>query len=74
MASHEFRTPLSTIMSSVDLIGRYTDDARNEKVGKHVDRIRGKVRELTGILNDFLSLDKLEQGLVACHPAPFDVL
>ena len=74
MASHEFRTPLSTIMSSVDLIGRYAEGPQAEKVDKHVARIRAKVRELTGILNDFLSLDKLEQGLVACNPAPFDVL
>lgn len=74
MASHEFRTPLSTIMSSVDLIGRYTENSPEERIHKHVDRIRAKVRELTGMLNDFLSLDKLEQGSVACNPAELDVV
>lgn len=74
MASHEFRTPLSTIMSSVDLIGRYTENAPEERILKHVERIRAKVRELTGMLNDFLSLDKLEQGAVTCSPQEFDVV
>jgi len=74
MASHEFRTPLSTIMSSVDLIGRYTESSSEERIHKHVERIRAKVRELTGMLNDFLSLDKLEQGTVSCNPAELDVV
>ena len=72
MASHEFRTPLSTIMSSVDLIGRYTDGA--EKVDKHVARIRTKVRELTAMLNEFLSLERIEQGQVQAVPAEFDIV
>jgi PAS domain S-box-containing protein len=74
MASHEFRTPLSTIMSSVDLIGRYTENIPEERIRKHVERIRAKVRELTGMLNDFLSLDKLEQGSVSCNPMELDVV
>ncbi|MFT3884687.1 MAG: PAS domain-containing sensor histidine kinase [Flavobacteriales bacterium] len=74
MASHEFRTPLSTIMSSVDLIGRYTESAADERVGKHVARIRGKVREMTAMLNEFLSLERIEQGLVVCSPVELDVV
>jgi PAS domain S-box-containing protein len=74
MASHEFRTPLSTIMSSVDLIARYTEPLGELRVEKHVERIRAKVRELTVMLNDFLSLDKLEQGLIACNPVDVDVV
>lgn len=74
MASHEFRTPLSTIMSSVDLIGRYTEGHPEERIRKHTERIRAKVRELTAMLNDFLSLDKLEQGLVQCSPTEVDVV
>lgn len=74
MASHEFRTPLSTIMSSVDLIARYSDGPQRDKVERHVSKIRGKVRELTTMLNDFLSLDKLEQGMVRCTASELDVV
>ena len=74
MASHEFRTPLSTILSSVDLIGRYTEAAADEKVGKHVARIRGKVREMTAMLNEFLSLERIEQGQVECTPMELDIV
>ncbi|MFQ5447514.1 MAG: ATP-binding protein [Saprospiraceae bacterium] len=62
MASHEFRTPLSTILSSADLIEAYTTkDSPNDKRLKHVARIRSSVQNLTSILNDFLSLSKLEE-------------
>ena len=74
MASHEFRTPLSTIMSSVDLIARYSDGLQRDKVERHVAKIRGKVRELTTMLNDFLSLDKLEQGMVRCTVSEVDIV
>lgn len=72
MASHEFRTPLSTIMGSVDLIGRYAGG--DEKVEKHVSRIRTKVRELTAMLNEFLSLERIEQGHVQASPVEFDIV
>jgi signal transduction histidine kinase len=74
MASHEFRTPLSTIMSSVDLIARYSEGPQQERILKHVERIRGKVRDLTGMLNDFLSLERLEQGAVHPNPEAIDIV
>lgn len=64
IASHEFRTPLSTIMSSASLIKQYTERAEPSKIEKHVNRIRSSVNHLTAILNDFLSLGKLEEGRV----------
>jgi PAS domain S-box-containing protein len=73
MASHEFRTPLSTIMSSVTLIGRYKDPIYEEKRTKHIDRIKGSVRNLNNILNDLLSLGKLEEGKISIHPETFDL-
>ena len=74
MASHEFRTPLSTIMSSVDLIGRYTETTEDEKVAKHVTRIKGKVREMTAMLNEFLSIERIELGQVNVNLAEFDIV
>ncbi|MFM2135568.1 MAG: hypothetical protein RL021_968 [Bacteroidota bacterium] len=73
IASHEFRTPLSTILSSVSLIDRYHSSEDMEKRGKHIDRIKSSVKNLTEILNDFLSLEKLEAGKVEVHPEPVNV-
>jgi len=64
MASHEFRTPLATILSSVNLVNRYAETNNTDGISKHVGRIRSSVRNLTSILNDFLSLEKLEQGKI----------
>lgn len=64
IASHEFRTPLSTILTSVSLINKYQDNSLLEKRNRHIDRIKASVKNLTDILNDFLSLEKLEAGKV----------
>lgn len=74
MASHEFRTPLSTIMGSADLIARYADTGDQEKITKHVQRIRSKVRDLTSILNDFLSFERLGQSDVHLQPEALDIV
>ncbi|WP_276370060.1 PAS domain-containing sensor histidine kinase [Chryseolinea sp. H1M3-3] len=64
IASHEFRTPLSAVLSSASLISQYKDKGEIEKVTKHVARIKSSVTHLTSILNDFLSLGKLEEGRI----------
>jgi PAS domain S-box-containing protein len=73
MASHEFRTPLSAILSSVSLLEHYVNPDQAEKRFKHIDRIKSSVRNLTSILDDFLSLEKLEQGKVKAHNTDFDL-
>jgi PAS domain S-box-containing protein len=62
IASHEFRTPLSTILSSTSLIQQYQERGEMSKTDKHIARVKSSVHHLTGILNDFLSLGKLEEG------------
>jgi PAS domain S-box-containing protein len=64
MASHEFRTPLSSVLSSASLIRKYRDKGDLARIDKHIDRIKSSVNHLTNILNDFLSLGKLEEGKV----------
>lgn len=64
MASHEFRTPLSTILSSISLVNKYSAGENDEKIQKHVQRIKSAVTNMTLILNDFLSAEKLEEGKV----------
>ena len=74
MASHEFRTPLSTISSSASLIARYTDGEQQDKRLKHVHRIKSAVDNLTNILNDFLSLSRLEEGKIEPDPTEFSMV
>ena len=73
LASHEFRTPLSTILTSLSLIGHYSEPHQIEKRNKHISRIKSSVRMMTNILEDFLSLDKLNQGVVSSEPELFDI-
>jgi len=74
IASHEFRTPLSTILSSVTLIDKYKNEEDSEKRTKHIERIKSSVKNLTEILNDFLSLEKLEAGKIETHLSTFDLV
>lgn len=64
MASHEFRTPLSAILSSASLISKYTTSEQQENRSKHISRIKDSVKHLNALLEDFLSLGKLDEGKV----------
>jgi PAS domain S-box-containing protein len=68
MASHEFRTPLSTILSSAYLLEQYNGNDQSGKSLKHIQRIKNAVAGMKSILEDFLSLGKLEEGLIQTHP------
>ena len=71
MASHEFRTPLSTILSSATLLSKYTTTEDQDKRDKHIKRTKDAVRHLNVLLEDFLSVGKLEEGKIQPEPAPF---
>lgn len=61
-ASHEFRTPLTSIASSASLIAKYvTTEQQNDRI-RHLEKIKNNVQHLTQVLNDFLSLEKIESG------------
>ncbi|MBT1700357.1 PAS domain-containing protein [Fulvivirgaceae bacterium PWU4] len=74
MASHEFRTPLGTILSSVFLLERYNDSGYEEKRAIHINRIKKTVNNLTEVLNDFLSIGKLEEGKVQAIPRQTNIV
>jgi len=73
MASHEFRTPLSAILSSATLISKYTEGEQQEKRTKHVNRIQSNVENLNSILEDFLSLEKLNAGKLTFNPVQIEL-
>ena len=64
LVSHEFKTPLSGILTSATLLGKYKLSEQQDKRDKHVSTISDKVRYLNNILNDFLSIEKLETGKI----------
>jgi PAS domain S-box-containing protein len=73
MASHEFRTPLSTILSSASLLAKYKLTDEQPKRDKHVQRIKSSVINLNNILNEFLSLGKIEDGKITAHLSVFNI-
>lgn len=74
MASHEFRTPLSSVQLSASLIQKYAEPFDSIPIQKHVNKIKNAVGNLTTILNDFLSLEKLEAGRVEVNLSNFDLV
>jgi signal transduction histidine kinase len=79
IASHEFRTPLGTIISSTELIEKYIRNSNEvdmirDKSNKHLLRIKSSVDHLVDILNSFISLEKLEQGKIEVKPTLFNIV
>ena len=72
MASHEFRTPLSTILSSASLLAKYSLTEEQDKRDRHIQRIKSSVNNLTNILNEFLSIGKIEDGMVTINNIEFN--
>ena len=73
MASHEFRTPLTSILSSASLLTRYVKLEEQPKREKHIDRIKSSVSNINGILNDFLSISQLEERKIEVNLVQTDL-
>ncbi|MEO6849880.1 MAG: HAMP domain-containing sensor histidine kinase [Mucilaginibacter sp.] len=74
MASHEFKTPLTSIQLSAEMIGKFAHDSGNASVIRFTNTIKNSAKNLTGILNDFLSLELLETGKIKPIMSEFDVV
>lgn len=68
MASHEFRTPLTTIQSSADLIEMYSQKGNNEKIQTHVGRILNSIKKVTVLLDEVLTISRGEKGKIKYEP------
>lgn len=64
MASHEFRTPLAAVLSSASLLAKYTTSEQQTNRDKHINRIKDSVKHLNDLLEDFLSLGRLDEGKI----------
>jgi signal transduction histidine kinase len=65
--------PPSTVLSSASLLSRYTTTDEQDKRNRHIEKIKNSVKHLNDILEDFLSLGKLDEGKVSIHTGEFDL-
>ncbi len=74
LVSHEFRTPLTTIQSSAELLERYSDRFSEEKKQNHFRRIHKAVSRMAQLLEDVLTIGKAEAGELKFESSPMDVV
>ncbi len=70
MTSHEFRTPLATILSSSQLLRRYGERLPEAERGELYDTIETAVKRMTSMLEDILVIGKAESERLEFRPAP----
>ena len=73
MASHEFRTPLTAVLTSADLIEEFPGGDQQPQRLQYVDHIRASVQHLNTILEEFLSVGRIEEGKIAAIPTNFNL-
>lgn len=71
--SHEFRTPLTSIYSSLELVERYSNKWDKNKVNEHYGRIKNSIEHLTNILEEILKLNRSQTGRVEFNPELTDL-
>ncbi len=74
LVSHEFRTPLTIIQSSTDLLENYNHKLSDEKKLKLFGRVQGAVRRMTNLLEDVLLMGKAEAGKLNFQPSLMDLV
>lgn len=72
--SHEFRTPLATILSSAELLRKYSHKMNEPQKLTQLQQIQTTVNHMTGLLNDLLFIGKSEAGKLEFNPAPMDLV
>lgn len=74
LVSHEFRTPLTTIQSSAEILEHYNDRLSDEKKQKHFQRIQTALRRMTQLLEDVLIVGQAEAEKLNFNPQPMDLV
>jgi PAS domain S-box-containing protein len=73
MASHEFRTPLATIQATCDLLRNYIHKMSPEQVSARFEKIQAQVKHMALMLDDVLTLGRLQDGRMEFHPVEIEV-
>lgn len=73
MVSHEYRTPLTAILSSAELLECYWHKWDEQKRLKHLERIQLAATHLTQLVADVLSINEVESGQIEFNPSPVNL-
>ena len=73
MASHEFRTPLTIIASSTEMMEKYYQRLSEDKKQQHFKRIQSSIKHMTELLDDVLTMSKAEAEKIAFNPQSLDI-
>lgn len=73
MVSHEFRTPLSVVLASSQLLIQGSQAWSEERKSKTLHRIQSSAKLMTRLLTDILTLTRAEAGKLDCHPEAVDL-
>lgn len=73
MFSHDFRNPLSSILSSSNIIRNYEAKLTPERKRQHLDRIDGAVHLLSQMVDDMLTVVQMERGQLEFVPLPMNL-
>jgi PAS domain S-box-containing protein len=74
MVTHEFRTPLSVIVSTVDILKNYLDRLSKDNIARKLDIVTGEARRMTTLLDDVLTLSRASAGRLRVTPEMFDAV
>lgn len=73
IASHEFRTPLTSILGFTELLEQYSHKFNPEVHRKHLQRIKNAAQRLQELVDDVLSISRVDAGSMSLEVAPLDV-
>jgi PAS domain S-box-containing protein len=73
MASHEFRTPLATILALVETLASYRSRLTDEQIEQRLDKIKDQVSHLKDIMEDVLMLARMQARRVEFNPVKLDL-
>ena len=74
MVTHEFRTPLSVIVSTIDILKNYLERLSKDNIARKLDIVTGEARRMTTLLDDVLTLSRASAGRLRVTPEMFDAV
>lgn len=74
MVSHEYRTPLTTIMTSSELLLHYGDRMNEDQSNRHLGQIQQSVKNMIALMNEVLTIEKMNIGQVPFEPKEVDLV